>query len=112
MAVPATHKGRVWLWVRLTIGAGLMGIAIGYYLQVIGRLEMTSFLIFSFTVRGMIIGAFFWMFQIFWVAGPKGKKLRALATGPRLTAKVVVYVVLIETGYWIGELIFRSSQIT
>lgn len=110
MAAPTTHKERVWLYIRLTIGAGFVGIAWGYYMQAIGRLEMDGFLVFSYTVRGMIIGAFFWYFEVFWVHGPRGAKLRALAYGPRLLLKVVVYVILIEAGFLIGYAVFNPQE--
>jgi hypothetical protein len=110
MAPPSTHKERVNLYIRMILGAGLLGIAFGYYFKVIGRIgDMTTFLHFSFAVRGMIIGALFWLFEIFWVNGPRGKKLRDRSYGSRMAIKVVVYVVLIEAGFLIGEALFSAA---
>ena len=104
---PSTHKDRINLYLRMIIGAGLLGIGFGYYFKVIGRIDdMTAFAHFSFAVRGMIIGAFFWTFEIFWVSGPRGNKLRDLKYLPRMAIKVVVYLVLIEAGFLIGQALF------
>lgn len=107
MVSTSSHKDRINLYIRMIIGAGLLGIGFGYYFKVIGRIdEMTAFLHFSFAVRGMIIGALFWLFEIFWVAGPRGQRLRSLKYAPRMTIKVVVYIVLIEAGFLIGQGLF------
>ena len=107
MPPTSSHKGRLYLYIRMILGAGLLGIAFGYYLKVIGRIdEMTAFAHFSFAVRGMIIGALFWLFEIFWVNGPRGNKLRSMRYGLRTAIKVVVYVGLIEAGFLIGEGLF------
>ena len=71
---------------------------------------MTSFLIFAFTVRGMILGALFWFVEIFLIQGPRGKKIRDLPYGPKLTIKVVFYVIAVEVGLFIGQLIFNPEN--
>ena len=113
MVSRSSHKERIYLYIRMIIGAGLLGIGFGYYFKVIGRIdEMTGFDHFSFAVRGMIIGALFWLFEIFWVNGPRGKLLRSLNYARRMAIKVVVYVVLIEAGFLIGQALFSADGIT
>ncbi len=111
MPIPNTHRGRVWLWVRLTIGAGFLGIGFGYYLQIIGRLEMTPFMIFEFTVRGMLIGFFYWAVEIFMIQGPQGKHIRKMPYGPRLLVRVVFYLIAIEIGHLIGQAIYSPDNL-
>ena len=40
----------------------------------------------------MLIGAAFWYFEIFWVRGPRGRRMRALPYGGRLAVEVIAYV--------------------
>ena len=103
-------RTRFWLYVRLSLGAGLLGVAFGYYLQSMGRTEMDGFGIFSYAVRGIIVGAFFWYFEIFWVRAPKGDRLRQMAYGPRLIIKIIAYVVAIEAGLLVGYVIFYPRE--
>lgn len=104
--MPDTPEKRVKLYIRLTLAAGLLGIAIGFYLNGVREQDTSAFDIFAFAVRGILIGAAFWYFEIFWVRGPRGSRLRALPYGGRLAVKVVAYVVLIELGFLAGEAIF------
>lgn len=106
MDLPDTPEKRVKLYIRLTLAAGLLGIAIGFYLNGVREQDTSAFDIFAFAVRGILIGAAFWYFEIFWVRGPRGSRLRALPYGGRLAVKVVAYVVLIELGFLAGEAIF------
>lgn len=110
MAGPTTPRGRVWLYIRLTLASGLAAIVVGYYFQLIGRVIMTPFEIFSFASRGIIIGLLFWWFEVFYVHGPAGHRLRELAYKPRLIVKVVAYMVLIESGFLIGFAAFHPSE--
>ena len=106
MDQPDIPEIRVKLYIRLTLAAGLFGIAVGFYLNGMRDADTSAFDIFAFAVRGILIGAAFWYFEIFWVRGLRGKRLRALPYGGRLAIKVVAYVVLIETAFLIGEAIF------
>jgi hypothetical protein len=106
MDQPTTPKKRVTLYIRLTLAAGLFGIAVGFYLNGMRDLDTSAFDIFAFAVRGILIGAAFWYFEIFWVRGPRGKRLRTLPYGGRLAVKVIAYVVLIEVAFLLGEAIF------
>ena len=102
---------RISLYIRMTLGAGLLGIALGYYLQIIGRIEMDGFQVFAFAVRGMIIGAFIWAFELWGVIGPNGSRLAGLTPATRFAARLAVYLILGELGYWIGEAIFEPEDI-
>lgn len=104
-----TRKQRIWQYGRLVLGSGLTGIAFGYYLQVIGRIEMDGPLIVEFTLRAMIIGAFFWTFDIFYFNAPAGAKLRAKPYGVRLAAKVIAYLMLFEIGFVLGWVLFNPG---
>ena len=106
-----SNKARLSLYIRMTLAAGLLGIALGYYLQVIGRLEMDWFLVFAFAVRGMIVGAFIWAFELWGVIGPNGSRLAGLTPSTRFAARIAVYLILGEAGYWIGEAIFEPKDI-
>jgi len=106
MALSANMRAKVWLYIRMSLAAGLLGIGYGYYLQVMGRIEMVGFLHFEFAIRGIIIGALFWAFQIFIINGPKGDRLRAMANGPKILIKTIGYLIVIEIGFLIGEAIF------
>ncbi len=106
MDLPDTPEKRVNLYIRLTLAAGLFGIAVGFYLNGVCDLDTSAFDIFAFAVRGILIGAAFWYFGIFWVRGPRGRRMRALPFGGRLAVKVVAYVVLIEVAFLLGEAIF------
>lgn len=106
-----TSRGRLRLYLRMVASAALLGIALGYYLQLAGRLEMTPFLVFAFAVRGMVVGALIWAFELFWVLGPNGNRMRNLASVTRLGVRIVAYLILGETGYWIGEAIFAPEEI-
>ena len=72
---------------------------------------MTPFLVFVFAVRGMIVGAPIWAFELFWVLGPDGNRLASLAPATRFGLRVVVYLILGEAGYWIGAVIFAPADI-
>ena len=108
--IPA--RARFKLYVRLVIGAALLGIAFGYYLQLQGRLEMTPFLVFAFAVRGLIIGALIWAFELFFMLGPRGSRLARTSRGLRFALRIAVYVVLFEAGYALGALIFAPQEFT
>ena len=111
MTLSITSRGRLRLYLRMVASAALLGIALGYYLQLAGRLEMTPFLVFAFAVRGIIVGALIWAFELFWVLGPDGNRMRNLASVTRLGVRIVAYLILGETGYWIGEAIFAPAEI-
>ena len=104
-------RARLKLYLRLVLGAGLIGVAFGYYRQLLGELEMTPFLVFAFAVRGMIIGAFIWAFELFYVMGPRGNRLARLTPGARFAVRIAVYIVLFETGYVIGAAIFTPQDV-
>jgi hypothetical protein len=106
-----SNATRLSLYVRMTLAAGLLGIALGYYLQIIGRIDMTGFQIFAFAVRGMIVGALIWAFELWGVVGPTGSRLASLTPPARFAARVAVYLILGELGYWIGEAIFEPKDI-
>lgn len=110
MDLPTTPEKRVKLHVRLTLAAGLLGIAVGFYLNGVRDLDTSAFDFFSFAVRGMLIGAAFWYFEIFWVRGPRGRRMRALPYGGRLAVKVIAYVVLIEAAFLLGQAIFDPQK--
>ncbi len=111
MTFSITLRGRLSLYLRMVASAALLGIALGYYLQLSGRLEMTPFLVFAFAVRGSIVGALIWAFELYWVLGPTGNRMRNLAPATRLAMRIVAYLILGETGYWIGEAIFAPEEI-
>jgi len=110
MAPSRTHRERVNLYIRMTLGASLLGIAYGFILQVMGLVKLAPFDVFSYAIRGTIIGALFWYFEIFWVHGPRGIKLRSLSYGQRLIIRVIVYFVLIQGGILIGHAIFEPQE--
>ncbi len=105
-----TRKARIWQYIRLILASGLIGIAFGYYLQVIGALRMDGFLLFSFASRAMIIGAFFWTFEVFYATAPAGAGLRARPRGTRLAIRMAAYFVLFETGFGVGWVLFNPRQ--
>jgi hypothetical protein len=94
------------LYVRLVIGAALVGIGYGYYRQLNGWVEMTPFLIFQYAVRGALIGALIWAFELFFVQGPHGNRLARLPRGTIFAVRIAVYVVLFEAGYFAGAALF------
>ena len=108
---PFSNNTRVTLYIRMILGSGLLGIALGYYLQVIGRIEMDWFHVFAFAVRGMIVGAFIWAFELWGVIGPNGSRLAGLAPATRFAARIAAYLILGEIGYWVGEAIFEPEDI-
>ena len=111
MASLIAPRVRLRLYLRMVAGAAMLGIAFGYYLQLSGRLEMSPFLVFAFAVRGLIVGALIWAFELYWVLGPDGSRLKNLASVTRFGARIVVYLILGEVGYWIGEAIFAPANI-
>ena len=111
MDLPTTPAKRVKLYIRLTLAAGLFGIAVGFYLNGVRDLDTSAFDFFTFAVRGMLIGAAFWYFEIFWVRGPRGRRMRALPYGGRLAVKVIAYVVLIEAAFLLGQAIFDPQKV-
>lgn len=111
MTSSITLRGRLRLYLRMVASAALLGIALGYYLQLAGRLEMTPFLVFAFAVRGLIVGALIWAFELFWVIGPDGNRMKNLTSITRLGVRIVAYLILGEAGYWIGEAIFAPEEI-
>ncbi|MFP6733796.1 MAG: hypothetical protein VB959_08140 [Rhodospirillales bacterium] len=111
MDLPTTPAKRVKLYIRLTLAAGLFGIAVGFYLNGVRDLDTSAFDFFAFAVRGMLIGAAFWYFEIFWVRGPRGRRMRALPYGGRLAVKVIAYVVLIEAAFLLGQAIFDPQKV-
>jgi hypothetical protein len=110
MAMTKEMRAKVALYIRMSLGAGLLGIGYGYYLQVMGRVEMTGFLHFEFAIRGIIIGVFFWALQIFIINGPMGDRLRAMSYGPKVTIKTIGYLVAIGIGFLIGDVIFDAYK--
>ncbi len=110
MALSDDQRARLALYIRMSLAAGLLGIGYGYYLQVIGRVEMTGYLHFEFAVRGVIVGVFFWALQIFIINGPKGARLKAMSYAPKMFFKTVAYLVAIETGFLIGDAIFNPEK--
>ena len=110
MALTVEQRAQVALYIRMSLAAGLLGIGYGYYLQVMDRVEMTGFLHFEFAVRGIIVGMLFWAFQIFIINDAKGERLKAMPYGPKLFFKTVAYLVVIETGFFIGDVIFNSDK--
>ena len=111
MASLIASRARLRLYLRMVAGAAMLGIAFGYYLQLSGRLEMSLFLVFAFAVRGLIVGALIWAFELYWVLGPDGSGLKNLASVTRFGVRIVVYLILGEVGYWIGEAIFAPANI-
>ncbi len=107
---PLTRRERIWQYVRFILASGLIGIGFGYYLQVIGSVEMDGFLIFAFACRAMIIGAFVCAFEIFYVNAPSGARLGARSRGNRLAIKVVAYFVLFEIGFGLGWVLFNFQE--
>lgn len=103
-------RAKVGLYIRMSLGAGLLGIGYGYYLQVMGRIEMTGYLHFEFAIRGIIIGLLFWALQIFVINGPKGDRLKALTYGPKVLIKTIFYLIVIEIGFLIGDVIFDFDK--
>lgn len=108
---PIPNKARLRLYIGLVLGSGILGVALGYYLQILGRLSMSPYLIFAFTIRGMIVGAIVWAFELFIVLGPKGNRLAGLTPTARFAARIAVYLILGEAGFWIGEAIFEPEDI-
>ncbi len=111
MTGPISNRARLSLYIRMTLAAGLLGIALGYYLQLIGRIEMTGFQVFAFAVRGIIVGALIWAFELWGVIGPKGSRLAGLTPPARFAARIAIYLILGELGFWIGEAIFEPHEI-
>jgi len=111
MASQISNRTRLSLYIRMTLAAGLLGIALGYYLQATGRIEMNGFLVFAFAVRGMIVGALIWGFELWFVLGPNGSRLAGLSPAIRFAARIAAYLILGELGYWIGEAIFEPKDI-
>jgi hypothetical protein len=108
---PISNSARFSLYIRMTLAAGFLGIALGYYLQVIGRIDMDGFQVFAFAVRGMIVGAFIWAFELWGVIGPNGSRLAGLTPATRFAARIAVYLILGEAGYWLGEALFAPADI-
>ena len=111
MTSQISNSARLSLYIRMTLAAGLLGIALGYYLHVIGRVDMDWFHVLAFAVRGMIVGALIWAFELWGVIGPNGSRLAGLTPTTRFAARIVVYLILGEGGYWIGEAIFEPKDI-
>jgi hypothetical protein len=111
MASHISNSARLSLYIRMTLAAGLLGIALGYYLQIIGRVDMTGFQVFAFAVRGMIVGALIWGFELWGLIGPNGSRLAGLTPTTRLAARIAIYLILGELGYWLGEAIFEPEDI-
>lgn len=109
---PTDNRARLALYIRMVLGAGLLGVALGYYLQLLGRLTMSPFLIFAFSIRGIIVGAIIWAFELFVVLGPNGNRLAKLSPAARFAVRIAAYLILGEAGFWIGEAIFRPGDIT
>ena len=111
MPDPISRSARVSLYIRMSLGAGLLGIALGYYLQAIGRVEMDAFQVLAFAVRGMIVGALIWAFELFALIGPKDPRLSGFTAPARKAIRVIAYLILGETGHLIGEAIFEPEDI-
>lgn len=95
----------------MTLAAGLLGIALGYYLQIIGRVDMTAFQVFAFAMRGMILGALIWAVELFALNGPNGNRLARLTPATRFLARIAIYLILGEAGFWIGEAVFAPNEL-
>ena len=108
---PISSRTRWWLYIRMVLGTGLVGIALGYYLQLLGRISMTPLLVIVFSARGMIVGALVWAFEIFVILGPRGNRLVGWTPAARFGMRIVAYLILGEAGFWIGEAIFRPEDI-
>lgn len=111
MDKPDTLDKRVNLFIRLSLAAGLLGIAVGFYFNSVRELDTTAFDVFAYAVRGILIGLAFWYFELFWVRGPRGRRLRAMPYGARLAVKVIAYVVLIEAAFLLGQTIFDPKTV-
>jgi len=111
MTSQISNSARLSLYIRMTLAAGLLGIALGYYLQLIGQIEMTGYRVFAFAVRGMIVGALIWAFELWGVIGPNGSRLAGLTPPVRFAARLAIYLILGELGFWIGEAIFEPHEI-
>jgi len=105
------NRTRLSLYILLILGSGLLGIALGFHLQIMGEIDMTWFRVFAFAVRGMIVGALIWAFELFAIIGPNGSRIRNLTPGTRFAIRIVAYLILGELGYWIGEAIFDPADI-
>jgi hypothetical protein len=110
MTLSDEQRARVWLYIRMSLAAGLLGIGYGYYMQVMGRIEMIGFLHFEFAVRGIIVGMFFWALQIFVLNGPKARRLNAMSYGPKVFFKTVAFLLVIGIGVLIGDAIFNPQK--
>jgi hypothetical protein len=72
---------------------------------------MTPFLVVAFTIRGMIIGALIWAFELFFVLGPNGNRLGRLSPAARFAIRIAAYLVIGEIAFWIGQAIFQPSDV-
>lgn len=106
MAEPFPTRARFTLFVRLVVGAALVGIGFGYWLQAKGALEMTPFAIFEYAARGAIIGVLVWGFELFVVQGPHGARFARMSRGTLFAVRIAIYVVLFEAGFFLGRAIF------
>lgn len=111
MTSQISNRARLSLYIRMILAAGLLGIALGYYLQLVGQIEMTGYRVLAFAVRGMIIGALIWAFELWGIIGPRGNRLARLTPPARFAARLAIYLILGELGYWIGEAIFAPHEI-
>ena len=104
------RRQRLYRYFRLVAASCLIGIAFGFYLELLGRIGMTGFRTFEFAVRGGIVGALFWSFEIFALSGARRQRFQALGYGARLAARIAAYAILIEAGLFIGQVVFAPDD--
>lgn len=97
-------------YLRLIAASCLIGVAFGYYLELLGRVGMSGIRALEFAARGGIVGALFWSVEVFLLNGPRRQKFQTLSYGTRLAARIVAYVVLIELGLFIGQALFAPHD--
>lgn len=110
MTVGSFTPQRLLQFVRMVLATALIGVAFGAFLQMLGRVTITTATAAEFAARGAIVGAAFWAFEIFYVSAPAGGRLAAMSFGRRVAVKIITYIVLIEAGLLIGQVIFQPDQ--
>ena len=106
MSEPIPTRARVNLFLRLLVGAALVGIGFGYYRQAKGAIDMTPWLVAEYALRGAIIGALIWGFELFFVQAAGGNRFARMSRGTVFAVRIAVYIVLFEAGYFVGRAIF------
>lgn len=103
-------RQRLYRYLRLIAASCLIAIGFGYYLELLGTIDMTPFRIFEFAVRGSIVGAIFWGFELFLLSGRARHRFDALSYPARLTIRIVGYAALIEIGLFVGQVLFAPND--